>query len=131
VKYLLDTNTCVFALKQRSRVVEHLRKCVPEDLGVAIITVAELWFGARKSVRPEPTRREIDAFLKPFEVLPFDHEAADEYARLRFELERIGRPIGERDLLIASIAVARGLIVVTHNVSEFGRRAGLIVEDWS
>jgi tRNA(fMet)-specific endonuclease VapC len=131
VKYLLDTNTCVFALKQRSRVVEQLRKCVPEDLGVAIITVAELWFGARKSVRPEATRREIDAFLKPFEVLPFDHEAADAYARLRFELEHIGRPIGERDLLIASIAVARGLIVVTHNVSEFGRLAGLIVEDWS
>jgi tRNA(fMet)-specific endonuclease VapC len=131
VKYLLDTNTCVFALKQRSRVVEQLRKCVPENLGISIITVAELWFGARKSVRPEGTRREIDAFLKPFEVLPFDHEAADEYARLRFELERIGRPIGERDLLIASIAVARGLIVVTHNVSEFGRLAGLIVEDWS
>jgi len=131
VKYLLDTNTCVFALKQRSRVVEQLRKCVPEDLGVAIITVAELWFGARKSVRPEATRREIDAFLKPFEVLPFDHEAADEYARLRFELERIGRPIGERDLLIASIAVARGLTELTHNGSEFGRRAGLIVEDWS
>ena len=131
MKYLLDTNTCVFALKQRSRIVNQLRKCVPEDLGVAIITVAELWFGARKSVRPEATRREIDAFLKPFEVLPFDHEAAHEYARLRFELERIGRPIGERDLLIASIAVARGLIVVTHNVSEFGRLAGLIVEDWS
>ena len=131
MKYLLDTNTCVFALKQRSRVVEQLRKCVPEDLGVAIITVAELWFGARKSVRPEATRREIAAFLKPFEVLPFDHEAADEYVRLRFELEHSGRPIGERDLLIASIAVARGLIVVTHNVSEFGRLAGLIVEDWS
>ena len=131
MKYLLDTNTCVFALKQRSRVVDQLRKGVPEDLGVAIITVAELWFGARKSVRPEATRREIDAFLRPFEVLPFDHEAADEYARLRFELERIGRPIGERDLLIASIAVARGLIVITHNVSEFGRLAGLIVEDWS
>ena len=131
MKYLLDTNTCVFALKQRSRVVEQLRKCVPEDLSVAIITVAELWFGARKSIRPEATRREIDAFLQPFEVLPFDHEAADEYARLRFELEHIGRPIGERDLLIASIAVARGLIVVTHNVSEFGRLAGLIVEDWS
>lgn len=83
------------------------------------------------SVRPECTRREIDAFLKPYEILPFDHEAADEYARLRFEPQRVGRPIGERDLLIASIAVARGLVVVTHNVSGFGRLAGLIVEDWS
>jgi tRNA(fMet)-specific endonuclease VapC len=131
VRYLLDTNICVFALKQRDRVIEHLRRCSPQDVGVAIITVAELWFGARKSIRPDATRREIDAFLKPFEVLPFDQAAADEYARLRFELERVGRPIGERDLLIASIAVARRLVVVTHNVSEFGRLAGLIVEDWS
>jgi tRNA(fMet)-specific endonuclease VapC len=131
VRYLLDTNTCVFALKQWDRVVDHLRKCSPEDIDVAIITVAELWFGARKSVRPEATRHEIDAFLKPFEVLPFDHEAADKYARLRFELQRVGRPIGERYLLIASIAVARSLIVVTHNVPEFGRLPGLIVEDWS
>src|SRR5207249_9090498 len=76
---------------------------------------SDLWFGARKSVRPEATRREIDAFLKPFEVLPFDHEAADEYARLRFELERIGRPIGERDLLKIGRASCR----------ERAQRAGL------
>jgi tRNA(fMet)-specific endonuclease VapC len=84
------------------------------------------WVLARSS-----SWREIAAFLKPFEVLRFDHEAADEYAHLRFELQRVGRPIGERDLLIASIAVARGLIVVTHDVSEFGRLPRLNVEDWS
>jgi tRNA(fMet)-specific endonuclease VapC len=63
-------------------------------------------------------------------VLPFDREAADVYARARFELERVGRPIGERDLLIASIALARGLTVVTHNVSEFARVPGVKTEDW-
>lgn len=130
MKYVLDTNTCIYALKLQGRVAERLREHSPDDVGATIITVAELWFGARKSARPETTRREIDAFLGPLGVLPFDRAAAEAYARLRFDLERTGRPIGERDLLIASIALARGLTVVTHNVSEFGRVPGLKTEDW-
>ncbi len=130
MKYLLDTNTCIYALKLQGRVAERLRGHSPDDIGATIITVAELWFGARKSARPETTRREIDAFLGPLGVLPLDRAAAEAYARLRFDLERAGRPIGERDLLIASIAVTRGLTVVTHNVSEFRRVPGLKTEDW-
>jgi tRNA(fMet)-specific endonuclease VapC len=130
MKYLLDTNTCVYALKLRGEVVEHMRELSPADLGVAIVTVAELWFGARKSVRPAATRREIDAFLAPLEVVPFDRSAADAYAEIRWTLERKGRPIGERDLLIASIASARRLTVVTHNRSEFERVPDLETTDW-
>lgn len=130
MKFVLDTNTCIHALKLQGRVVERLRDHAPDDLGVTIITVAELWFGAHKSVRSSVARREMDGFLEPFAVLAFDLEAAEAYARVRFELERIGRPIGERDLLIASIAIARGLTVVTHNVSEFERVPGLKTEDW-
>lgn len=130
MKYVLDTNTCIYALKLQGRVTDRLRDHSPDEIGATIITVAELWFGARKSARPEATRREIDAFLGPLGVLPFDRGAAEAYAGLRFALERAGRPIGERDLLIASIAVARGLTVVTHNVSEFGRVPGLATEDW-
>jgi tRNA(fMet)-specific endonuclease VapC len=131
MKYVLDTNTCVYALKHHGPVIDCLRNHSPDVLTVTIITVAELWFGARKSKRPESNRRSIDTFLKPFEVLPFDHAAAEAYAELRFSLERGGRPIGERDLQIASIAIARRLTVVTHNVSEFGRVPGLEVEDWT
>ncbi len=131
MKYLLDTNTCIYTLKRQGGTVDRLRQHSPEDLGVTIITVAELWFGARKSARPESTRREVDAFLKPFDVLPFDHAAEEAYGRLRFELEHLGPPIGERDLLIASIGVAQGLTVVTHNISEFGRVPGLKIEDWA
>jgi tRNA(fMet)-specific endonuclease VapC len=72
----------------------------------------------------------VDAFLKPFEVLPFAGEAAEEYAEIRLQLERVGRPIGERDLLIAATAKSRRLTVVTHNVREFARVPGLNVEDW-
>lgn len=131
MKYLLDTNTCIYALKLRHAIIERLRQHSPDDLGVSIITVAELWFGARKSARPVSTRREVDAFLKPFEVLPFDAAAAEAYAELRLALERAGRPIGERDLLIASIGFARGVTVVTHKVSEFERVPGLAFEDWA
>lgn len=95
-----------------------------------MVTVAELWFGARKSKRSAATRREVDAFLKPLEVLPFDHAAAGSYAQLRLALERSLRLIGERDLLIASIGLARRLVIVTHDVSEFGRVPGLEISDW-
>lgn len=131
MKCLLDTNTCIYALKRQGGTVDRLQQRSPEDLGVTIITVAELWFGARKSARPQSTRREVDAFLKPFDVLPLDRAAADAYGQLRFELEHLGRPIGERDLLIASIGVAQGLTIVTHNISEFGRVPSLKIEDWA
>lgn len=130
MKVVLDTNTCIYALKLQGRVVERLREHSPDDVGVTIVTVAELWFGARKSARPQATRREIDAFLAPLEVVPFDRAGAEAYAEIRFELERSGRPIGERDLLIASIARARELTVITHNLSEFRRVPRLATEDW-
>ena len=128
--YLLDTNTCVYAIKRRPEVLRRLRTLSPDDLGVSAITLAELRFGAAKSSRPSETRRSIEAFLRPFEVLSFGSEAADEYASLRLALERQGRPIGERDLLIAATAKSLGLVVVTHNVREFSRVPGLKIEDW-
>ena len=128
--YLLDTNTCVYAIKRMPQVVRRLQERSPEDFGVSAITVAELRFGAAKSSRPAETRRGVDAFLKPLEALPFGNDAASEYAILRLALERGGRPIGERDLLIAATAKSLGLIVVTHNVREFSRVADLKVEDW-
>lgn len=128
--YLLDTNTCVYAIKRMPQVLRRLQERSPGDFAVSAITVAELRFGAAKSSRPTETRRGVDAFLKPFEVLPFGNDAASEYAPLRLTLEREGRPIGERDLLIAATAKSLGLIVVTHNVREFSRVPGLKVEDW-
>jgi tRNA(fMet)-specific endonuclease VapC len=130
LRYLLDTNTCVYAIKRSATVIDRLKAMSPADLGVTIITLAELWFGALKSSRPAQTRASVDAFLRPFEVLPLDREAAEAYAAICLDLERAGRPIGERDLLIAAIARSRGVVVVTHNVGEFSRVSGLKVEDW-
>jgi tRNA(fMet)-specific endonuclease VapC len=128
--HLLDTNTCIYAIKREPAVLRRLQEHSPDDLGVSAITVAELWFGAAKSSRPQSTRASVDAFLKPFEILPFANEAAEEYAQIRAQLEKAGLPIGERDLLIAAIAKSRRLTVVTHNVREFSRVHSLKVEDW-
>lgn len=130
MRFLLDTNTCVHALKRRGNVVGRLGEHFPADIAVSVVTLAELWFGAVKSQKPDMNRRHAEAFCAPYEVLPFDSEAADAYARIRFALERQGRPIGERDLMIASVALSRGLVVVTHNVDELSRVPGLKTEDW-
>lgn len=130
MSYLLDTNICVYAIKRWSSVLERLRALSPDEVAISAVTLAELWFGARKSSKPTRTRASVDAFLLPFAVIPFDPAAADSYAETRLELERAGRPIGERDLLIASTALSRGLTVVTHNVEEFSRVPGIALEDW-
>jgi tRNA(fMet)-specific endonuclease VapC len=130
VTFLLDTNVCVYAIKRVDRVLEQLKSRSPDEFGISAITIAELWFGAAKSSRPKSTRDSVDHFLAPFEILPFETAAAAEYADIRHALEKKGRPIGERDLLIAAIAKSRKLTVVTHNVREFARVSGLEVEDW-
>ena len=70
MKVVLDTNTCIYALKLRGGVTERLREHSPDGIRVTIITVAEPWFGTRKSARPRATRREIDAFLEPLAAVP-------------------------------------------------------------
>lgn len=127
---LLDTNICVYAIKRWPGVLRRLQGVVPDDVAVSSVTLAELWFGAAKSSKPERTRASVDAFLRPFAILPFEREAAASHAEIRLFLERAGRPIGERDLLIAAIARSRRLTVVTHNSDEFARVPGLRVEDW-
>jgi len=99
-----------------------------DDVAVSSITVAELWYGAEKSADPERKREAWATVLAPFQVVAFDRNAAEHHARIRYLLRR--RPIGERDLLVASIALAYDLTLVTHNAEEFSRVPGLRVEDW-
>ncbi len=101
-----------------------------ESLFVCAVVRAELLFGAAKSQNPALTEAKQHAFLDRFVSLPFDDRAAAVYATVRADLERRGEMIGANDLMIASIAIANDLTVVTHNVSEFGRVAGVRLEDW-
>ncbi len=92
---------------------------------------AELLLGAAKSNRPEATRYAIRAFLAPLEIVPFDSEAAAQYAEVRAQLEMAGTPIGPNDLVIAATVLSRGGTLVTSNIKEFQRVSGLRTEDWT
>ena len=129
MKHLLDTDTCVHALRHHPATIQHLRRLSPDDVAVASMTEAELWYGAWRSRDPARARRSVEAFLSPLIRFPFDSEAAERHAELRFALR--AQPIGERDLVIASVAVAQGCALVTHNTREFSRVAGLALEDWT
>jgi tRNA(fMet)-specific endonuclease VapC len=131
LRYLLDTDTCIYALKQRPRVLEKLLSQSRSDVGLSVITEAELRTGVAKSSSPIRTERLVDAFLRPLEIAPFTSEDAVSYARVRAHLERSGTPIGPLDTLIAAQAVSRKLVLVTNNEREFGRVPGLRLENWS
>ena len=94
------------------------------------VVQAELYFGAYNSAYPQAGLEILQQFLVGFPVLPFDQAAAKKYGEIRARLTRQGNLIGPYDLQIAAIALARGAVVVTHNTEEFGRVAGLEVEDW-
>jgi tRNA(fMet)-specific endonuclease VapC len=131
VKYLFDTSVCIRVLNgSSSGVVERLEGLDPSEVAMCAVVRAELVFGARKSRHVAENLRLVDALFEPFVCLPFDDRAADAYGSVRADLERVGRPIGPNDLLIAATALAHDLILVTHNLSEFGRVPGLHVDDW-
>lgn len=92
---------------------------------------AELLYGAFRSSRREENLQTLAILFQTFRSVPFEDRAAEEYGRLRATLAERGTPIGPNDLLIAATALAQGLIVVTHNIREFGRVPSLKIEDWS
>lgn len=131
MKYLLDTNTCIRYINGRApQIREHMRTILDADIAISTVTMGEMYTGSAKSQTPERSRALQDAFFIRFASLDFDEAAADAFGRLRAALESAGTPIGPYDLQIAAIALVHGLVVVTHNVKEFGRIRGLEVEDW-
>lgn len=132
MRYLLDTNICIYLIKKHPReVLIHFKKHSPRDVGISIITVFELDYGVNKSRFQKHSREALDKFLMPLNILSLDRSSAREAAEIRVELEAKGRPIGPYDLLIAGIARSRNLIVVTNNAKEFGRVKGLSHENWA
>ena len=130
MKFLLDTDTCIYALKQNDAVLARLLATQREDVAISAITEAELRTGAAKSASPAKTLALIENFLDPLTILDFTSDDAIAYATVRAKLERAGTPIGPLDTLIAAQAIARKLTVVSNNEREFRRVAGLTVENW-
>ena len=131
MKYLLDTNICIFLMKNSfPAMTDRMLRLDPYDFAVSSITLFELEYGAAKSKWGERTRDDLYAFLSPFAVLPFDSDDAIAAGKIRALLEAQGSPIGPYDLQIAAQAYTRQLSVITHNTDEFSRVPGLRTEDW-
>lgn len=129
--YLLDTNACIRILNNSSAsLVTRLRQHMPEEIFLSSVVKAELIYGAHRSSRAADNLRLLRRFFEPFTSLPFDDSCAGQYGSIRSELERAGTPIGPNDLIIAATVMTHDLILVTNNVREFGRVAGLQIEDW-
>ncbi|MEX2185225.1 MAG: type II toxin-antitoxin system VapC family toxin [Pirellulales bacterium] len=125
----LDSNI-IIAILRGNREIEKLVRSRIDEIAVSAFVIAELRYGARKSARPEHHLREIESVTRFASMLPFDADCADVYSRIRVALERLGKRTGEGDLLIASVALAHGATLVTHNVKHFESIEGLAIEDW-
>lgn len=127
---LLDTNICVLALNGSEPTVMERVRAERAELLLCSVVKAELLFGADASKSPTRNHARLRDFFASFPSLPFDDDAAREYGRLRARLRERGRPIGPNDLMIAAIALANDVALVTRNTREFERVEGLAIEAW-
>lgn len=131
MKYMLDTNICIYAIKNKpEKVLNTLKEKMNDVICISAITLAELAHGVEKSAAREKNRAALLRFLSILTVLPFDDLAAAEYGAVCADLQRKGTPIGTMDMLIAAHAKTEGLILVTNNTREFERVEGLTLENW-
>ena len=128
---LLDTNICIYLIREKSRsILDRFNEHAVGDIGMSVITLAELEYRVSKSSKPAKNKEALDQFVAPLDVVGFDRSATAAYGKLRATLEKKGQSIGAMDLLIAAHALALNVRLVTHNVREFGRVPGLRVETW-
>jgi tRNA(fMet)-specific endonuclease VapC len=132
MKVMLDTNICIYLIKQRPpSVLERFTAFPVGEIGISVITLAELEYGASKSSLPKKNREALQQFVVPLELAEWNAEAAFTYGRIRTALEKKGHLVGAMDLLIAAHALSLGVRLVTNNEREFKRVPGLRVENWA
>ena len=132
MKYLLDTNICIYIINKRPQLVlERFQECSLGDIGISTITQYELFYGAYKSKYVDQNKIAIREFCLPLEILPFDEYAADICGGIRAGLEAKGAIIGAMDMQIAAVSIANDLTLVTNNTKEFKNIHNLRIENWA
>lgn len=128
--YLLDTNIISDVIRSpEGSAARRIEQLGPKEIFTSVIVAAELRYGCAKKGSPKLLAR-VEGVLETIPVLALDIPTDAEYGRIRADLEAAGQPIGMNDLLIAAHAIALDLTLVTDNTREFGRIAGLSVENW-
>ncbi len=133
MKYLPDTNTCIGWLRlSQAKIVTRIKEESPTNLVICSVVVSELMHGVERAATAHQSnnRFRVEQLRQQFISIPFDDLAAEHCGKVRAQMADLGTPIGPNDLMIASIALAHRLILVTHNTSEFKRVTGLVLEDW-
>ena len=131
MKYLLDTDICIYLINERpKKVLDHFKRKAVSDIGISSISVSELSFGIAKSGSAR-NRSALEVFLLPLEIIAYDINAAMVYGEIRAGREGQGKPIGPLDMLIAAHALSQGVTLVTNNEKEFRRVNKLKVENWA
>ena len=128
-RYLLDTNICIFMLKNKYGIREAVIKAKPENCFVSEITIAELYYGASKSNQKAKRIKDVDFITQKFKILPF-YPALPLFGNLRAELEEAGKRIDDFDLLIGATAIQNKIIVVSDNIKHIGRLPNVKIENW-
>jgi len=131
VRYLLDTNICIYIAKRHPpEVLRHFDTLQVGDVAMSLITYGELQFGAEKSCISDQVHEKLERLAELVSVLPLTGNVAKHYGQIRAKLEQAGTPIGANDLWIAAHACAEDLILVSNNIREFKRVPGLKLENW-
>jgi len=132
MKYMLDTNICIYIIKEKpKKVLDKFHTLDIGDVCISSITLAELQYGVEKSKYKERNKLALAAFLSSIEILPFSDNAAAEYGRIRANLEKQGNIIGAYDLMIGAHALSENITLVTNNAKEFRRIENLSLENWA
>lgn len=131
-KIMLDTNICIYILNNKpAGIKKHFERYAVGEIAISSISVAELFFGVEKSRFKESNALALHAFLAHLQVLEFGTREAQAYAKIRADLEHRKALIGAMDMLIASVAVANDLTLITNDGKDFKRVAGLRLENWA
>ena len=131
MKYILDTNICIYIIKRKPlQVIEKFKTLSIGDVCISSITLAELQYGVNKSSKPVQNYDALNRFLIPIDILDFGVAASVEYGKIRANLEARGKVIGPMDMMIAAHTKSLELTLVTNNIKEFNKIEGLILENW-
>jgi len=131
MKFMLDTNTCIYIIKRKPpNVINRFKQTEISKVGISSITLSELSYGVSKSSKPEQNQMALMQFVAPLEILSYGDDACHHYGSLRAQLEIQGTPIGSLDMLIAAHALSIDCILVTNNEKEFNRIPNLKVQNW-
>lgn len=135
-QYLLDTNICIYLLKNKFGVMQHVLDSGIENCHISEITYAELLYGAECCARPYQERKAIDLLVSKISIIPI-FDALPLYAKEKFRLKNVGLPVGEAhksgdfDILIGTTAIVNDMVMVTENVKHLSRLKGISIENWS